>query len=328
MADILGTSGLTYNGKETTDILIKPAFQDPDFTKIFRVMTDIQSKQKMYLLNPLSKVTKLYNSCGLDTVTGSQINITQKELEVSPLQIYLNECPDVFSDTVFETLRKSGHDWNNLEGTQLETVITNIVMDAVKRDAWRILFFGDTGSVSTDYNQLDGFWTKIFEGVDTYCVDRVDNIGTSLTPGQAITILRNLYEQANNILKQIPETQKKFFVTGSIADNLLASYTGNTGGIEGLFLNLQNGVPQLKFYGIEVVPMRSWDTYISSDLGNQFPHRAVYTTPDNHVIGLEKASDMTTFKFWYSHDDDINKMLVRYRMGYQFVHCDLTAVSY
>jgi hypothetical protein len=330
MANVLGTSGLTYTGKETMDVLLKPSFQDPALSSVFRIMTDIQSKQKLYLLNPLSYITKKYESCGLPSATGSGVNITQKTLEVEALQIYLEECADVFTDTIFEQWRKTGNDWNNITGTEAQRIIETLVMDAVKRDAFRIACFGNTSLSDTRYTMLDGMWKLIFDNVDSYCVDRVEYLpdGTLATDA-ALGYLRNLYNEADNILKQIPENQKHFLVTGSIYDNLLASYESKNGGTADIqFTMLTNGVKSLQFRGIDVVPLRSWDTYIENDFSNSNPHRIVYTTKDNWVLGVEKESDFTKAKFWYSDDDDLNKILIRYRMGVQFVHCDLTAVSY
>lgn len=328
MANILGTSGLTYGGKETMDVLIKPSFQDPALNSIFRIMTDIQSTQKMYLLNPLSYITTEYESCGLPT-EASGVDITQKTLTVSPLQVYIKECPDTFTNTIFETLKKSGKDWNDVSGTEIEKIIQKIVMDAAMRDAFRIASFGDTSLSDTRYTQLDGMWKKIFDNVDSYCIDRVEYLpdGT-LAADAAIGYLRNLYDNADNILASQEDGNKHFLVTTQIYNNLLASYESKNGGTETQFALLTNGTKMLQFRGIDVKPIRSWSTYINADFSNSNPHRIVYTTKDNWVLGVEKESDMTSFKTWFSDDDDVYKSLLRYRMGVQFVHCDLTAVSY
>lgn len=329
MGNILGTSGLTYGGKETMDVLIKPSFQDPALNSIFRIMTDIQSTQKMYLLNPLSYITSEYDSCGLPTAA-TGVNITQKTLTVSPLQAYIEECPDIFTNTIFETLKKTGANWNDVSGTEIEKIINKIVMDAAIRDAFRIASFGDTSLSDTRYTMLDGMWKLIFDNVDSYCIDRVEYLpdGT-LSANAAIGYLRNLYDNCDNILASVEDGQKHFLVTTQLYNNLMASYESYSGGTADLqFTLLTNGQKQLQFRGIDVKPIRSWTTYINADFSNSNPHRIVYTTKDNWVLGVEKESDMTSFKTWFSDDDDKYKSLLRYRMGVQFVHCDLTAVSY
>jgi hypothetical protein len=328
MANILGTSGLSYGGKETTEVLLKPSFQDPALNSIFRIMTDIQSTQKMYLLNPLSYITSEYESCGLPTeATG--VSITQKVLTTAPLQAYVKECPDVFTATIFETWRKTGKDWNDITGTEIEKIIGKITMDAAIRDAYRIACFGDTTGSDVRYTMLDGMWRLIFDNVEDYCIDRVEYLpdGT-LSAGNALTYLTNLYNNCDNILASVPEGDKHFLVTTQIYNNLIASYESAAGYTELQFKNLTDGQKIVQFRGIDVIPQRSWTTYINSDFSNANPHRIVYTKKDNWVLGVEKESDMTSFRSWYSQDDDVYKSLLRYRMGVQFVHCDLTAVSY
>lgn len=328
MANILGTSGLTYGGKETMDVLIKPSFQDPKLSSIFRIMTDIQSTQKMYLLNPVSYLTQTYSSCGLPTPS-TGVNITQKTLTTAALQIYINECADVFTNTIFETWKKSGADVNDISGTDIEKIIGQITMDAAVRDAYRIASFGNTTLSDTRYTMLDGMWKLIFDNVDSYCIDRVEYLpdGT-LSSGAALGYLKNLYDNCDNILAAVEDGQKHFLVTTQIYNNLMASYESVSGGTEMQFKNQTDGQKTLQYRGIDVVPQRGWSTYINSDFSNANPHRIVYTTKDNWVLGVEKESDMTTFRSWYSQDDDLYKSLLRYRMGVQFVQCDLTAVSY
>jgi hypothetical protein len=328
MANILGTSGLTYGGKETMDVLIKPSFQDPKLSSIFRIMTDIQSTEKMYLLNPVSYLTQTYSACGLPTAS-TGVNITQKTLTTAPLQIYINECPDVFNSTIFETWKKSGKDWNDITGTEIEKIIGQITMDAAIRDAYRIACFGNTSLSDTRYTMLNGMWKLIFDNVDSYCIDRIEYLpdGT-LAADAAKGYLTNLYDQCDNILASVEDNNKHFLVTTQIYNNLMASYESKNGGTEMQFKLLTDGQKTLQFRGIDVIPQRSWSTYINSDFSNSNPHRIVYTTKDNWVLGVEKESNMTEFSSWYSKDDDMYKSLLRYRMGVQFVHCDLTAVSY
>lgn len=328
MANIIGTSGLTYSGKETMDVLIKPSFKDPAINSIFRVMTDIKSSEKMYRLNPVSYITKAGGECGLPTAA-SGVNITQRTLTTAALQIYINECPDVFTNTIFETWKKSGADVADITGTDIEKLVGQITMDAAIRDAFRIASFGDTSLSDTRYTMLDGMWKLIFENVDSYCINRVQYLpdGT-LSDDAALGYLKNIYNGADNILKQEPESKKHLLVTGSIYDNYLASLESKNGGTETQFKLLTDGTRQLFYRGIEVKPIRSWDTYLAADFSNSNPHRIVYTTKDNWVLGVEKENDMTTFRSWFSQDDDLWKSLLRYRMGVQFVHCNLTAVSY
>ena len=97
-------------------------------------------------------------------------------------------------------------------------------------------------------------------GGSNYCVRRASgtNLGTAdLSAGEAIDVLERVHIQSANILKQVPNSQKKFFVTGSIYDNYYNSLVGTGAVTEAAFQNQQNGMTNLKFKGIDVVPLIS-----------------------------------------------------------------------
>jgi hypothetical protein len=329
MADIITANGVTYDGKETMDVLLKPAFQNPALNQMFRIITGIKSKQKLYTLDPIAKIVKKYQGCGLN-ITGNGVNIGQKYIETKEMEVYLEECADAFKGIIFEEWLKSGVDGNDLTGTQVQKLIEKLVMEGISQDTFRIAWFGDETSIDPNYNQMDGFWKLIYENVEEYCITKVDDIPDGpLGQDAALGYLKNLYERCSNILKQVPENQKDFKVTGSIYDNLLSSYESKNGGTSEIqFKMITDGVTSLQYRGINVMPLRSWDTIIESDFAGTDPHRIVYGAKDNLVLGVEKESDFTKSKFWYSDDDDMNKILVRFKMGAQLVHCDLTAASY
>lgn len=324
---------VTYSAKETKEIFLKPVFEDPDLQAAFTVMPDIQNQQKIYMASDLQKVTKKYEACSsafanTTNDTNNQINITEKTITTVPLQVELTQCADVFTSTFMDQMKKSGLSWNDLTGTEVESLIQQIVRTAMKRDFFRILSFGDTSNVSAHYQQLNGLWRTIFNNLNTYCITVRKTIGSgTLATDAAHDKLWDLFTDAPNVLKALPESDKVFMVTGSIYDNLLRTYS-KLGQTEAQFQTLTDGSKVLMFQGIKVIPMRSWDTHISADLGSFAPHRIVYTTPKNHIIGIESSSDFNQVEMWYEKKEDTNYIRARYRAGYQFLHCDYIAVAY
>lgn len=327
MANII-VPNVTYIPKTNPEIFEIPTFVSPEIEKNFTVIDDIQDQMKLTFAGHLAKITKKYTTCGW-VETGNGAALTEKTLTVVPLQIQLSQCADVFTRTLKDQSRKSGLNWNDLTGTDIETLIVNMVKKAAKEDFFRIISFGDTASVSADYQMLDGLWRQIFNNVNSYCIEKVGSIGnTTLTPANVMGFFKDLYNNANNVLKSIPEADKKFYVTGSIYDAMIENYESTSTGSDIQLNNMINGQSTLKYRGIEIVPFRSWDTYISADLGGFAPHRIIYSVPENFVIGVETMSDFNQLDFWYEKKDDTNYIRMRYRAGFQFMHCDYVAVSY
>ena len=92
-------------------------------------------------------------------------------------------------------------------------------------------------------------------------------------------------------------------------------------------MQIQDGVQVLYYRGVEIVPIYAWDDYLVSS-GNANPHRILYTSVDNHVIGVEKANDVNKLDVWFSKDDNVMKYEGRYKIGYNYVHGDLSVVAY
>lgn len=333
MANVLSTDfSYTYDGPISTEVFYKPSVATPDMLKIFTVKPNIKSGQKLNLVGVLENIVKAYSSCAR-TSTGSGLSITNRTILTTELEVWLEECKDTFEDTIFETALASGLDANNLTGTDIDKIIQSIVLQGMKLDNFRIFSFGDTDNPSSNYNMLNGLWSTLIAGVGTsYCVTRVGTtLGTasSFSGSAALAILQDLYDGAPIILKNVPEEEKGFFVTGTIFDGYM-KYLQSVSGVEGSWGILQNGKKELMFNGVPVIPIRAWDRTLTTDfpLGANVRHLALYTTPKNHIVGVEKAADQGKISTWYEKKDRKFYVEGQYRMGYQYIHCDLQAISY
>lgn len=320
------TLDYTYDGQETLDVFITPGVKHPGITDLFTVINGIKSKHQLGITNQLAQITKADDlACGR-TVTGTGVDIFNRTIEVSPLKIFLEQCGDAFKNTIYEEWLKAGNDVNDLTGTAAEKLLNTLVAEAAGRDAFNILSFGDTASIDTDINMLDGLWTRLDAGVIATDVLEVAAFNAVLVAGESLAKLQLMYESAPATLDQISESEKKFYVTRSVYDNLVSSYESVSTGSDLQVGYTQDGIPVVRFRGIEVLKVSQWDAAITTfTLGK--PNRAIYTTPENHVVGIEKASDETNASTWYSKDDDVVKTSVKYRMGYNYRAAGFTVIA-
>jgi hypothetical protein len=316
----------TYNGQETLDVFITPGVQHPGITDLFTVLNGVKSKMQLGYTNQMQKITKADDlSCGR-TTTGTGVEILNRTLEVSPLKIFLEQCGDAFANTIYEEWLKAGNDVNDLTGTAAEKLMNTLVAEAAGRDAFNILSFGDTGSVDTDINMLDGLWTRLDAGVIATDVEEVAAFNAVLVAGEALAKMQLAYESAPNTLDQLPEADRKFYVTRSVYDNLVSSYESVSTGSDLQVGYLQDGIPFVRYRGVEVIKLAQWDAALAS-FSLLSTHKLLYTTPTNHIVGVEKAGDETNAKVWYSNDDDNVKTSVKYRMGYQYRAAGFTVIA-
>jgi len=331
----------TYAGQEFTEILFAPQEGSSDLSGI-RVIPNIKVKANMYLNSSLTKIVRKYSTCGF-SATGGVTNVSDRTLEVAKLKVNLEECGDAFYGTIFEEFYGSGTDIDDLTDTVVGEVARKRVAEAIMDDNGRMAWFAASTAASSDYNQFDGF-VQLFvddsaslgQYVEMTTIAGVEDTNGDLVADGAYELLKSAYENQTKVLRQMPNASKSFRVTATIVDNLMTTYEQlGTGNALGLQL-LQDG-QSLTFRGIPVVEVTGWDTQLADaanpnsqtlgiDIGKNM---MVYTVDDNLVIGTDVADAGSQLKFRSNDDDDeLLKIIAKYKMGAQFVFGELISFYY
>lgn len=343
MASVLETNfDYTYPGILSTEIFFKPTEDSPALADLAIIDQGISFKKQYNVLPGLNKILKPYDGC-TPSYTGSA-EITNKTLEVKEFSMNLEWCKDDFTgylsgiyNNLAQEMLKSGNASFDLSGTPLVSVISTLIEDATRRDVFRRISFGDTGSASADYDTIDGIWTQLIDNAgtaSTYCVRKASgtSLGTSaLSSGEALDVLEKVYSQSTNLLKAVPTNKKAFYVTGSIWDNYYNSLAAVGAVTEQAYTALVKGMPTLTYKGIPVIPVRIWDTDLadtSNPLNATTAHLVLYTTKDNHRIGVEASSDLNKVEGFYSKVDRKYYFTGDMKFGYTYLHCDLQTIAY
>lgn len=332
-----------YPGVLSTELFQKPKIDTPALSDFARIVPGIRSGEVINVVGTLTRVLQRASAtCGV-TYSGPG-TITDRRLDVGTFEIAQQWCKKEFlaaakaladSDLVGDGL--AGYDL----GGKLRSVWMDEVLEQARQDLWKVLLFGnDTAPATNMFSVIDGVWTKFFDSFGSYCVKPITNelpsgANSTLSDGDAIRVLRMVYEQSPILLKQIPADQKVFWVTGSMWDNLYASYEARQYGTELQFKYLVDGVAQLSYRGTPVRPLWIADYTLSTDTDNPYynilRHFAIYTVNGSvgqHVIGTENASDLNNVEMWYDRQDRTTKLEGEMRLGYNFVHCDLQSVAF
>lgn len=334
--------GYTYPGLLTKELFQKPKIETPALSEFGRITPGIRSGEILNIVTPLTRVLqKAAAGCGI-TYSGPG-SITDRAITVGTFEIGQQWCKKEFqaagkylgdSDLVGDGL--AGYDL----GGKLRSVWLDEVLEQARQDLWKVLLFGNDASSQANQNMfstIDGVWAKFFDSFGSYCVKPITNAlpnapNSTLNPDDAINTLKLVYEQSPILLKQIPANQKVFWVTGSIYDNLYASYESKQYGTELQFKYLVDGVAQLSYRGTPVRPLWIADYTLSTDTDNPFygqlRHFIIYTIPENHIIGTENASDLGNVEMWYDRPSKTTKLEGEMRLGYQFLHCDLQSIAF
>ena len=334
----------TYNGILERDVVFCPTVGTPPISDFFRVVETAKYRIRVPLVTSISNIVKASVACARAFSDG--IDITNTTVALVELESNLSWCKTDFEETLNtgnnlaeEMLRDGVEEWDP-SGTEIQTIIDNINLDALRRDTFRIFFWGDTSDADTNWNQLEGVWPRLISQNtpgNAYCVIRASTtLGTgTLAAGIALSALQELYEQSAITLKQLPNSEKYFAVTGSVYENLLASYEANVNGTERQFTNLFQGQgdqgSELTYRGVRVIPIYKWDQDLA-DPGNPLfgtmVHGILYTTRDNHIAAINTQSASEQVSGWYNRAEREYWIESHYRMGYNFICCDLQSIAY
>lgn len=325
------TSGLTYtyNGiEDLRDIFFKPTIETPEVQSMFEILYGVKSGQQLFSVNALSNIVKKsLGNCDA-TPTSETTTVSSRKLETTSLKVELRECAEVFNGVVFEYWLKAGAEKGNLEGTEIEAIIMKVVTDAIRRDIFRILSFGNTASANANFNQLDGLWTRLFAGEvsgDVVKVDTITALNTGNPTANAEYYLRRLEQGATMELRGLMPEEKAFYTTQNVYDNYL-SMLETRNATESAFRLMLDGSRQLTFRGIPVIGVPAWDNNIAILGGTDT--LMVYTTKQNHVVGIDGDNSLQEVKFVYDVASDKNIVRAKMSIGYNYKAGGLQAVSY
>lgn len=327
MAQKILNFDFTTNPKDA-EIIQKRIFTDAQVQDIFRVFQGVRSEgMRIPLANRLKKIIKKLPT-NQRTPTGNLLDITNRMLFVKDMGVTLEQDSTQLYNTVMEQFLNSGMASENLEGTQVQTLIESIAETGTKEDLPRIAFFSDINDPSSDYDQTDGLWKNIEALALTNPSMKVaaaipDDISV-LTDDQIIALFDALYAKQSVDMRAIPANEKLFIVNGELREALYNAYTNKSIYTERYLnmLQLREGFDVLAFKGIPVIPMWNWTSIITDDLGGQKKWRMLLVDKENLCIGTDVLTDVMDLEFKFHSYQSTNTLRSRFKFGTAVLYPD------
>lgn len=326
-----------YPGKLNTELIEPPQIDTPALASLFTIKQGVRCGEYVNLVQPLTSVlTKGTADCEPTYVQAG--SITDRKLETGLFEINLSWCKKEFqaacnvlgdSDLIGDGL--SGYELGN----RLRTVIFNQVLEAARIELFKVIFLSNNsaGASSTNvYTAIDGVFTKFFDSAASYCIKPTSNVlpnghDSVITSAEAVAALRSVWGSAQLLLKQLPSNQKALWVSGSVWEAYYDAVI-NDCCVEGSWQAGQNGLGDKLYYrGIELIPLWALDDALENDSTNPYydiiRHFVVLTAKNNHILGVERASDLNNLEMCYVCETKKTLIQGEMRVGYNFAHCGL-----
>jgi len=308
MAEIINTD-LSWSQEDAKKYFLAPLFVSNNDLSYFDVITDISGSSilldKYSALKDITKGQTL--ACFSEDGTESEntnVTLTLDRLEVEHAQSAFSLMNHIKSQ-----LMKKGVSRNDLTGTLLMQIVSELIMGGIGRDFSTLLWFGDKTNGSSTQALTDGIW------------DAANGIAASqqvASTGVAITDLASLMVARPN---ELAASEQVMFVSREFADDYRAELVASGQGHTSAYADLQGGINNLQYNGIPMIVKPDWDVNIAA-YGASLPTNAPNgVTAGKAVMLLAKdaiavGTDFTAqdVDMWYNRDCKEN----RFRMNYSF----------
>lgn len=340
---------INLQGTQASQLFLDPIFKSDAIDTNFMVMGNVTSGSKKIKYHAIiENILKKYTGCGFQG--SAPADFTEKTVYLKTLAADMSYCWSDFADILWQSAYRQGAaDWTDLTGTAMQDIFQTLFVNAVTKDINRLAYFGDTTETSATWNALDGVWTKIYPAEVTAgrttkvnlatisiggsTVDR--STVTSLTTGDGLAILQQVYDKQSTALYGIPDSEKVFNVSRGIYDRYRKDLQAQSvNGTDNGTL-IRNGLAVLTFNGIEVVCQPTWTTDIANAVAASVDTAALLgenlvelTTRYNKVLVSNLNGMDYSFRTWFEQKDEKVYIMSRPKIGFDIIHGSLASVAY
>ena len=243
--------------------------------------------------------------CGFTAQEGG-IELTQREINTGIIKVNITVCPDTLLGKYAEYLVKIGATENELP---FEQYIVDGIIEGINAKLEKAIWQGDTDSLDPNLNKFDGLLKLAAGEDDTVLV----NLGASETAWDkikaVILALPELALQKGKCVVYVSAELYRQFVLEMVEKNFF-HYSGP-----------QNEAPdEIIFPGTNIMVVK---TNGLNSTG------VIYATFErNMYYGCDLENQKEEVKIWWSDDDDIFKIKVKWNAGVQTAFPDMVVMGY
>tara|TARA_R110002096_G_scaffold111202_6_gene242841 strand:+ start:7844 stop:8911 length:1068 start_codon:yes stop_codon:yes gene_type:complete len=326
------TSAETFIGADAKQYFVSPLFLGEEVLGGMDVMTEIKGNQ---YLDHFSAASFLTTADTGDTFSGKDgTNYTNPLISPIRVEVEIAMNGNNFYNKVKGQVLRSGTDKDNVDGTILKQIGSEILMQGIKADFNRQLWFCDgsktavgTGAVvsnASHYKLYNGIFASLASKLIAAQKVTTKYNNTAASTDRATIVLASMYAAATPELRELP---KKFYVSGAIADAYVDELVAK--GNHVAYADGQAGIPNLRFRGIPLVIRRDWDALLTAEASaivttagsivnagitgagtTNAQYRAALIADNAIVVGTDFSS--ASVETWYNRDEKE----LRFRLGY------------
>lgn len=358
----MASAGLNFNNltpsngalQSVNELIFKEVLGEDRLAQMFNVIFGAENGKKVGFIGEFGLVGKAAQGCN-PTYDNTAIDTTEKTWALGEWGVYEQICYADLLGTLAQSAMRRGMNIADLTGTEyVDDIVYPRLELAIYKMLMRFAWFGDTGAdnvadggvttngVSPDYFTVtDGFWKRLYAIVAANAQRRVEIAANNqttfaaqksgiITSGVATGVLDNLIMGATPELRQA--ANQVIFVTQSLKDALNHDIRKNNAGSELQWTAIFDGITETNYDGIRLVAIPFWDSIIQAyeSTGTKWnkPHRALYTTTNNLLVGIDNYTDFAELKVFFDEKSELNLLKSKGALGTIIADDNLVQVAY
>lgn len=322
--------------------------------QVFNVIFGAENGKKVGFVGEFGLVGQAVQGCD-PNYNNTTLATSEKTWDLGEWGVYEKICFRDLLGTLAQVAMRRGANIADLTGTEyVDDIVYPRLELAIYKMLMRFAWFGDKnadnvtdGGVITDgvdpafFTVTDGFWKRFFAIASADASRRVTIAANAeasyaaqksaiLGDGVATGIIDNLIMNASADLRQ--GANQVIFVTQSLKDALSRDIRNNNKGSELQWRAIFDGITETEYDGIRLVAVPFWDSVIQAyeDNGTSWnkPHRAVYTTTDNLLVGIDNYTDFAELNVFFDEKSELNLLKSKGALGTLVAQDNMIQVAY
>jgi hypothetical protein len=317
--------------RSLNELVVTAVLESPGITAFHTIKTGIKNDKRIGIIpGTFGLVGKAAQSCNPEAQCLENPAV-EKTWEPKYLEIIIDMCVDELHDTLMTLATKCGVEVYDLTKTEIFAFILDILVKDIEKMILRHVWFGDTaaanfpvGVITPGYdvgyfNVINGFFQQM---AAVYAVNPLQlnampgNTQVTYALQQSVATPLLTYNAVNTLIDNAiselaAQPDRIILVTRSVMDRLRRQLQALGTAFQDYKL-MVNGLEFATWDGIKIVSIPLWDQWIRAYENNltswNDPHRVVYTTVSNLVIGMMCTTLFDNVNTFYDQRSRINRI--------------------
>lgn len=328
MASLINHANFLFTADELrqyNELIVKKITETPEISAFHTFETGIKNDKAIGLVaGTFGLLGKAAQGCGTRTPDTKLLATQAKKWEPKRFEVLLRECWADLDSTMGRLSRKLQNDVYDLTNTDYMTFLLSILEPDLARNIFRMAWFNNKNAATTTdspagvltagtdtsyFNLFDGFFEQLATIVTNTAARKTIIAAngqatfalqdSTLTNELAYKAIQAVIDGATPALRAHPD--QMIICTGSVGRKAMRYLQD-----KGLPFNIDyaiKGLNMISLDGIKIFIVEWWDEFIRAYQSNgtkwNLPHRIVYTTKSNLMIGMEGQDLLDNFDVYH-----------------------------